>query len=155
VIRAEDSQTIDRSKFASVVESEMILEMSIVMRQKMAFQDSKGNCPRCGHLNLNVAPTNGWIEWQVPLLITHKRCIFIFLARSRGCPGQFKVSVNEFDDKNHRSYGEAEIKDCDEERKENLESGEEHTGSIVDGDGRGQEIISPASYDLLFHLSSD
>jgi len=65
MIRAEDSQIIDRSKFATAVEPEMILEMSIVMRERTVGLDNEKKCIRCGHLNSIVVPDNGWIEWQV------------------------------------------------------------------------------------------
>jgi hypothetical protein len=65
VLRAEDSQMINRSEFARMVEPGMLLEMTIVMRQNTAFHENKGKCPRCRHMNLNATITNGWIEWHV------------------------------------------------------------------------------------------
>ena len=56
---------IGPSEFASTVEPGMVLEMSIVLRQKIPFQDNKETCPRCGHFNLNVTANSGWIEWKV------------------------------------------------------------------------------------------
>jgi hypothetical protein len=61
VISAEDNQIIRRSDLIAM-EPGMKLEMSIVMRQKTANQQK---CPRCDHINLQVASRNGWIEWQV------------------------------------------------------------------------------------------
>ena len=63
MIRAEDSQTIDPTEFAKAVEPGTTLEMSIVMRQRTADQTK---CPRCGHMNSQLAADRGWIEWQVP-----------------------------------------------------------------------------------------
>jgi hypothetical protein len=60
VLRAEDSQVIRRSEIATV-RAEMILEMSIVLRQ--IFQETKGKCPRCNHIDLNPTVNGGWIEW--------------------------------------------------------------------------------------------
>lgn len=68
VIHTEDNQVIkviNRSEF--MVQPGAVLEMSIVMRQKATFQDKMEKCPRCGHLNLDSTPINGWIEWQVGL----------------------------------------------------------------------------------------
>jgi len=63
LICAEDSQTIGPSEFASSVESGMVLEMSIVLRET-GFKDSKEKCPRCGHINLVNTANYGWIECQ-------------------------------------------------------------------------------------------
>jgi len=62
VMRAADSQPIDPSEFVGQVESGMVLEMSIVLRQRTAYQKK---CPRCGYINMDVAVKNGWIEWPV------------------------------------------------------------------------------------------
>jgi hypothetical protein len=67
VIRAQDSHTIGPSEFADMVEPGMVLEMSTILRQKIAFQDNKATCPRCGHVNLNASANSGWIEWKVLL----------------------------------------------------------------------------------------
>lgn len=40
----------------------MKLEMSIVMRQRVADQKK---CPRCSHINSRVPTNSDWIEWQV------------------------------------------------------------------------------------------
>lgn len=64
-MRAEDSQVIDRSQFGSKVDSGMILEISIILRQTVTLHDNKGKCPRCGHINVNVIKNDGWIKWQV------------------------------------------------------------------------------------------
>jgi hypothetical protein len=66
VHRAEDRRTISRSKIASAVEPEMVLEMSIIIRHT-AIEKKAGECPKCHYNNLDVTMTNGWIEWQVPL----------------------------------------------------------------------------------------
>lgn len=47
----------------------MIVEISIVKRQSITFQDNKEKCPRCHYVNLSITATNGWIEWQVLLNI--------------------------------------------------------------------------------------
>lgn len=69
VMRPEDNRVISRSEFTVAVEPGMVLEMSIILWKKSAFQTNKEKCPRpgCGHLNLNVTATHGWIEWKVPL----------------------------------------------------------------------------------------
>ena len=67
MISAEDSQSISRLEFANKVKTGMVLELSIVLRQKGALQDNKEKCPRCQKINLNCAKTNGWIEWNVPI----------------------------------------------------------------------------------------
>lgn len=63
VIGAKDYQIIIPSEFASAVEAETILEMSIILRQRTLFQENK--CPRCDHINPNVTADSGWIEWKV------------------------------------------------------------------------------------------
>lgn len=67
VLRARDSQMIHRSEIASTVKPEMVLEMSIVMRQSAALHDNRGKCPQCRHMNLCAKETSGWVEWCVPL----------------------------------------------------------------------------------------
>jgi hypothetical protein len=69
ILRAEDSQMINRSEFGSMVEPEMVLEMIIVVRKSTALQDNKGKCPRCRHINLSAVIDNGWIEWKVNLIV--------------------------------------------------------------------------------------
>lgn len=90
MIRAEDSQVINRSEFASTVESGMVLEMSIVVQQDIAFEDNK-KCPRCGHVSLNLAG-NGWIEWKVSPNFVHFDPNF---AYSRKCAGQIKITEDD------------------------------------------------------------
>jgi hypothetical protein len=68
VLRATDSQNIDPSQFAAMIRPGMVLEMSIVLRQKIAFQSNTTVCPRCDHVNLNVAVNNSWIAWLVLFL---------------------------------------------------------------------------------------
>ena len=65
LIQAQTGQMIGRSDFVSTVEPGMIVEMSVVLRQKKAFKDDRNKCPRCGHINLNVTVESGWIEWKV------------------------------------------------------------------------------------------
>ena len=36
-----------------------VLEMSIVLRRKTAFQDNKEKCPRCSYVNSGVSPVCG------------------------------------------------------------------------------------------------
>jgi hypothetical protein len=73
LVRAVDNGSISRSEFASMVEPGMIVELSIVVRQRLAFQEDTEKCPRCDFVNLNVAAHNGWIEWQVHLRFLHAR----------------------------------------------------------------------------------
>jgi hypothetical protein len=68
MIRAEDSRFINPAEFASKVVSEMVLETSIVLRAQTSFEDNEEKCPRCGHINRNVAAHCGWIEWKVLLI---------------------------------------------------------------------------------------
>lgn len=84
MIHAENTQVIDRSKFA--VDLGMILEISIVMRRKTAFQDYR--CPRCGYLNMNAA-NNGWVEWQALYKIIQIFFLVIFILVV-DAPGNFK-----------------------------------------------------------------
>jgi hypothetical protein len=51
MIRTKDSRTIDPFEFAGVVEPDMMFEMSIVLRRRMAFQDNKGKWPKCAYVN--------------------------------------------------------------------------------------------------------
>jgi hypothetical protein len=68
VMNPENSRIISRSEFADAVNPGTVLEMNIILRKDSAFQANKTKCPRplCGHVNLNVTATHGWIEWQVP-----------------------------------------------------------------------------------------
>jgi hypothetical protein len=65
VLRTEDHQIISPSELASTVQPGMKLEITIVLRPDTAFQDTKDKCPRCRHINLNVTPDRGWIQWKV------------------------------------------------------------------------------------------
>jgi hypothetical protein len=65
VLRAEDSQVINPSELASTVEPGMVIEMSIILRQKFAIGDNEKACPRCRYINSSRKLINGWIEWQV------------------------------------------------------------------------------------------
>lgn len=96
-MRNEDNEIIKRSEFA--VKSGMLLELTIVMRQRTALQNHK-KCPRCNHPNLDVAPRHGWIDWQVCWIHTE---IVINTDCSYKCPLQFQVSTI---DKNHERNGE-------------------------------------------------
>ncbi|KIM85575.1 hypothetical protein PILCRDRAFT_338021 [Piloderma croceum F 1598] len=75
LIQADNSQVIIPSECASQVESGMVLEMSIVLRDDVLFvlDHDKNKCPRCGHINSGATTRSGWIE-------------------CRGCPGQFQVA---------------------------------------------------------------
>jgi hypothetical protein len=48
-----------------MVESGVRLEMSILLRKRATFGDTKEICPRCMYINLNAVVCNGWIEWSV------------------------------------------------------------------------------------------
>lgn len=69
VISPADNRRIEPTQLAQRVKAGMVLEMSIVVHQMSAFQDSKVRCPRCGHINLGAiaSDSNGWIEWQVSI----------------------------------------------------------------------------------------
>lgn len=70
VVGNQDNQIISRSQFPGVVKSGMILEMSIIVRQRTTtLQDHKRTCPRCGHYN---SSGSGWIEWQVHFDSLHR-----------------------------------------------------------------------------------
>ena len=62
VNHVEDSQAIGPSEFPNMLEPDMKLEMSIILRQRIAGQKT---CPRCGHMNSRVAEHMNWIEWWV------------------------------------------------------------------------------------------
>lgn len=61
ILADDDSQTINPEDFARTVEPGMVLEMSIILRQRTAYQQI---CPRCKHTNRSM--NKGWIKWQVP-----------------------------------------------------------------------------------------
>ena len=65
MITAEGHTKIGPTEFAREVNPGMILEMSIVLRQRTTY--NRETCPRCHHINLSLATHNGWIEWQVIL----------------------------------------------------------------------------------------
>ena len=60
VLRAEDSQVIGPSEFATTVKSGMVLELSIVMHQTTSYQEE---CPRCGHINSGLIASEAWVVW--------------------------------------------------------------------------------------------
>lgn len=60
VIRTEDSKAINPLEFSGMVESGMVVEMSIVLRQRNI---ARNICPRCGHSNRNVTSQWSWMEW--------------------------------------------------------------------------------------------
>jgi hypothetical protein len=94
VVHSAESEKISRSKFASVVEVGMVLEMSIILRQDAAFQDNKETCPRCRHINRNIINTasNSWIKWQVPLNISRTYRPFVNpIEYSSNCWSSFLV----------------------------------------------------------------
>lgn len=62
VIRSQDNQTVSRSKLANMVDSGMILEMSIVKREVTVLRKDKEECPRCGRINSGIANYD-WVEW--------------------------------------------------------------------------------------------
>jgi len=62
LIHEKNNQLVAKSALASMVKPGMKLEISIVMRWRMA--DLK-KCPRCGYINSQVAGENGWILWSV------------------------------------------------------------------------------------------
>lgn len=68
VICSKDGQIIDRSAFPKAANSGIILELSILIRQKTPFQDNMQKCPRCGYFNSSATIYNDWIEWQVPFI---------------------------------------------------------------------------------------
>jgi hypothetical protein len=65
ITRTRDNKFIERSEFPNSVESGMMVEMSIVLKEE-AFADHKGECPRCCHINVSVAANSDWINWEVP-----------------------------------------------------------------------------------------
>jgi hypothetical protein len=69
VINAEDGQVVQPSEFVSAITPEMVLEISIILRQDERFQYGKQKCPRCNNINLDATVKNGWIEWKVFLNI--------------------------------------------------------------------------------------
>ncbi|KIM80413.1 hypothetical protein PILCRDRAFT_9594 [Piloderma croceum F 1598] len=89
MIHAEDSQFINPAEFASEVVSGMLLETSIVLRPQTSFEDNE-KCPRCGHINRNVAAYCGWIEWKVSRF--NYIALIDIIHYSRGCSGQFQVA---------------------------------------------------------------
>lgn len=68
MIRAQDSQVIESSRFASTAGSGMKFEISIVMRQTEEF---RRKCPHCGIFDSNARAICGWIKWQVSLYSLH------------------------------------------------------------------------------------
>jgi hypothetical protein len=65
VLQTRDSQIIRPADFASSIEPGMALEMSIILRKGMTFQDSRKNCPRCSSDHTSAAGSDGWVEWLV------------------------------------------------------------------------------------------
>lgn len=69
MIQPQGDQCVSRSEFASIVESDAILEVVIIKRQEIILRNHKvkATCPRCNHVNPDYVTNNGWIDWQVPL----------------------------------------------------------------------------------------
>ena len=86
ILRADDSR-IKRSEFSSTVQPEMVLEMSIIVRQSTDFQNNKEFCPRCRYINSNAAVTDGWVMEIVifravgEMMPRGKQRIFLHLGR--------------------------------------------------------------------------
>jgi hypothetical protein len=64
-VRSADSGSISCSEFTDMVEPDMSVELSIIVRQTIMSQEDKEKCLRCGFLNSVVTPQDGWIKWQV------------------------------------------------------------------------------------------
>jgi hypothetical protein len=144
IIRGEDSQTIDPLEFAGTVEPGMIVEMSIVLREKTALKNKMGKCPRCQHTNSTVTAAHGWIEWKVLLNLLHALIINL-MDCSRQCSGQFQITGAALDQNEDRGDKESDTWDWAERKGER--SGE----NLVEDTPEGvEEIISPSSYVSLF-----
>jgi hypothetical protein len=62
LIRAEDNGIIEPSELTGMVQSGVVLEMSIVLWR---LWDKKKKCPRCGHIDKTIVVSDGWVEWKV------------------------------------------------------------------------------------------
>jgi hypothetical protein len=98
MIRTEDSLTIDPSDFVSSVRQEMILEMSIILRQRIALKDIKGKCPRCQYINSSITVVHGWIEWKVPSKSIVDALTINMLTCSGNCPSYFQITESDIVD---------------------------------------------------------
>jgi hypothetical protein len=65
LIHPNNGQIISRSQFTTMVEPGSVFEISIILRQNLAFWCHRRKCPRCSHINLSATVTNGWTEWKV------------------------------------------------------------------------------------------
>jgi hypothetical protein len=65
VIETEGYKRIGPTEFARDVNPGVVLEMSIILRQRSASKSETCDiaCPRCHHNNLTLDTHNGWIEW--------------------------------------------------------------------------------------------
>jgi hypothetical protein len=140
VIRAKDNKRIGPLELAMVVHSGMVLEMSITLWQRTAFQENQHTCPRCRRINLNVPTTNGWIEWKVSL---HSSSMHVEdVNYSYYCSVKFQVELSDTgrgdDEEISGKTATGDSQDRGGERDE--ERVEESYG----------EIISPASSVALF-----
>jgi hypothetical protein len=142
VIRAEDSQIIGPSELASMAQPGMKLEISIVMRQRVADQRK---CPRCGYINLRAA-VRGWIEWQVSSHITmHKDNYLTHGYISHQCSGQFRIAEAD------RSSHEQSDTRIDEDLSEKVD---EENGGNTNTESGDEQIVSFASYVTSFPTTS-
>ena len=140
ILRADDSQTINRLDISGTVEPGMILKMSIVIRRSATFQDNKEECPRCHQINLNAAVSNNWIEWQVPYKFHTKMLADNGAPHSCKCSGKFQIAAADPNDggsdkeRDHLSGGD-----------EGTEGGENDDKSEDGDEGSKEDITSAAA----------
>ncbi|KIM74362.1 hypothetical protein PILCRDRAFT_828352 [Piloderma croceum F 1598] len=118
VICAENSQIVRPSELAHTVQPGMKLEMSILLRPEIAFQDAKETCPRCHHINLNATVDLGWIQ-------------------CRKCSGLFQIAGANQNRRDNES-----IAGHTDKRRGGIVDEYKEGNSAQNGD---EEIVSPAS----------
>jgi hypothetical protein len=146
VVRAKDNKKISPSELAMEVQSGMVLEMSIILRQRATFLASRRMCPRCRCINFNVTTTNSWIGWKVFLRSACVDNVVEVVNYSRYCSVRFQV------EKSDGSRGD------DDGRTTATGDGQEHDGELLGEHARGEEsyeeIVSRTSFVplMLFFL---
>lgn len=93
LMRSDDYQTVDLHNLAEAVQPGMVLEMSIILREKHMVGHHPRRCPRCDHIN-NAPLAEKWVEWCVFASLMWAVIDVCFLSRK--CSGKFLVSLTKY-----------------------------------------------------------
>jgi hypothetical protein len=64
ILQSQDAHALTPSEFEQKVKPGMAVEMSIVLRRRIASPESQMQCPRCQFIGPTITNDfDGWIEW--------------------------------------------------------------------------------------------